>query len=230
MNTSVTASFSSPSSRLRALRPSTLRSVPLAPRAPRQEEGSIELVERLLADDPTAWREFTRAYSGIILSVIRRVLARFTRVTGEHDVDEIYARFCLELLSNDKRKLRLFDPTRGPKLSSWLSVLAANSSYDYLRRVRRNSVNEPLPERDCFEANTPSAFELVALDQQASLAAQVLAELSDRDREFVELYFGEGLEAEEISERMGISVKTVYTKKHKITARLSAIVGRVCAA
>ncbi len=34
--------------------------------------------------------------------------------------------------------------------------------------------------------------------------------------EFITLYYGEGLEPEEIGRRMGISVKTVYSKKHKI--------------
>ena len=32
----------------------------------------------------------------------------------------------------------------------------------------------------------------------------------------LDLYFNEGLDVEQIAERMRISVKTVYTKKHKI--------------
>ena len=42
----------------------------------------------------------------------------------------------------------------------------------------------------------------------------------------VALYFGEGLEPEQIAERMHISVKTVYSKKHKIQSRLEAMLSQ----
>lgn len=189
-----------------------------------------ELLERLLVDDPTAWRRFTADYSNVVIGCIRRVLCRFTRVTSDHDVDEIYARFCFELLAHDKKKLRRFDVTKGTRLTTWLGLLATNATYDYLRRVRRERLSEPLPETDVFESSDKSPLDNVVLAEQAALAAEILAALSERDREFVELYFGEGLEPEEISERMGIHLKTVYTKKHKITARLESLVQRACAA
>ena len=56
-----------------------------------------------------------------------------------------------------------------------------------------------------------------------SVAARILAEFSEKDREFITLYYGEGLEPDEIAGRMGISVKTVYSKKHKIRSRLEAM-------
>jgi len=51
----------------------------------------------------------------------------------------------------------------------------------------------------------------------------VLEEFTPKDRKFVKLYFGEGLAPEQIAKRMGISVKTVYSKKHKIQARLEGL-------
>ena len=220
---------------------SQVRSRPLAPRAvlvaserdhahPERTAREAELLTRLLAEDPSAWRTFTAEYSGVVIACIRRVLCRFTRVTADHDVDEIYARFCFELLAHDKRKLRKFDATKGSRLSTWLGLLATNASYDYLRRLRRERLAEPLPEIELIEAETPSPHDQLVLAEQARIAAGILAELSERDREFVELYFGEGVSPEEISERMGINLKTVYTKKHKITARLEAMLSRSCAA
>lgn len=58
------------------------------------------------------------------------------------------------------------------------------------------------------------------MQQRAALTSATLRQLSVRDRQFVDLYFAQGMEAEEIAEIMNISVKTVYTKRHKITARL----------
>ncbi len=180
----------------------------------------LDLVGRMLVDDAGAWRYFTAEYSRIVIGCIRRVLTRFSRVTSDHDVDEVYARFCFELLANDRRKLRRFDPEKGGRLSTWVGLLAKNATYDYLRRVKRDRVCEPLPETDVLPAETESPFEQVMIQQRAALTSATLRQLSDRDRQFVDLYFAQGMEAEEIAEVMNISVKTVYTKRHKITARL----------
>ena len=180
----------------------------------------MDLVARLLRDEPAAWRFFTTEYSRVIIGCIRRVLARFTRVTSDHDVDEVYARFCFELLANDRKKLRRFDPEKGGRLSTWIGLLATNATYDYLRRIKRDRVCEPMPESDNLQSDVESPFEQVALQQRAALTSVILRQLSERDREFVELYFAQGMEAEQIAELMNISVKTVYTKRHKITARL----------
>ena len=48
----------------------------------------------------------------------------------------------------------------------------------------------------------------------------MLAGFSEKDRTFVALYFGQGMEAEAIAGQMEISLKTVYTKKHKIREHL----------
>jgi RNA polymerase sigma-70 factor (ECF subfamily) len=218
--------------RASSLRPLAVR-VPSTPsRAVRTGDahGDAELVARLVLRDPAAWRQFTQKYAPLVISCIRRVLGRFSRITSEHDVDEVYARFCAELLASDHKKLRAYDPARGSRLSTWLGLLAGNTTYDYLRRIKRDRVCEPLSEADGFVATGPSPYDVVALRERAALASEILSELSLRDREFVELYFGEGLDVEAIAERMQISIKTVYTKKHKITARLERLLVRLRAA
>ena len=49
---------------------------------------------------------------------------------------------------------------------------------------------------------------------------RLLSDFTDKDRTFVELYYQKGLEADEIAAEMQISLKTVYSKKHKIRAHL----------
>jgi RNA polymerase sigma-70 factor (ECF subfamily) len=60
--------------------------------------------------------------------------------------------------------------------------------------------------------------------------ANLVDELSERDREFFELYFYEGLDPEQTAERLGICVGTVYSKKHKIRARIESLLGKRLAA
>jgi RNA polymerase sigma-70 factor (ECF subfamily) len=54
----------------------------------------------------------------------------------------------------------------------------------------------------------------------------MLEGFSPKDRLFVALYFDQGLDAEEVAQRMSISVKTVYSKKHKIRTRLERLLQR----
>ena len=69
-------------------------------------------------------------------------------------------------------------------------------------------------------------LDVTLVEERASLVDVALAGFTSKDREFVELYFGEGLDPDEVARRMGISVKTVYSKRHKIQRRLQSLFGR----
>jgi len=191
--------------------------------APSDEASERALVDGLVADDPAAWREFNRRYYRLVQRCIARVTGRFTAVLGPEDAREIYALFCVQLLANDKRKLRSFETGRGTRLGSWVGMLAIHSAYDHLRRIKREPRRGCLTEAESLASDFPDPFETLAARQRASRVTELLSELSLKDREFVALYFGEGLEPVEVARRMNISVKTVYSKKHKIRARLEAI-------
>jgi RNA polymerase sigma-70 factor, ECF subfamily len=121
--------------------------------------------------------------------------------------------------------LRSFDPERGTKFSTWLGMLANHAAYDYLRTLRREPhFDEFNPEVTSDKA--PNAYDLFERREQEQRVDQLLADFSEKDRLFVRLYFGEGLEPEEVAREMGISIKTVYTKKHKIRARLEALASK----
>jgi RNA polymerase sigma-70 factor (ECF subfamily) len=182
-----------------------------------------QLRARLVANHPRAWREFERRYERLIDRCIMKVTRRFSSVVSADDVREIGANLRLSLLANDMHKLRSFDPERGNRFSSWIGLLAINAAYDYLRSVRREPGKAALTEASDLAAETPDPFEAVAQRQRATIAQRLLEGFSARDRAFAALYFGEGLDPVIIAARMKISVKTVYSKKHKIQARLEAM-------
>ncbi len=184
-----------------------------------------ELLDRLLASDAGAWRTFNQRYSRLIMSCIQRVLARFTKKLSVDAVEEIYATFSLRLLANDKHKLRSFEPSRGNKLSTWLGMLATHCAYDYLRSIRREPRSVCLDEAESLSSEGRDPCECAMINERAKLVQDLLAGFSDKDREFVALYYGDGLSPERVAEQLGISVKTVYSKKHKIQRKLSEIVG-----
>lgn len=188
------------------------------------------LLAGLLGDDPVAWREFNSRYARLIFRCITRVTSRFSSVVGPDDVREIYAVLCVQLLANDKHKLRSFEPGRGSKLGSWIGLLAMHGAYDYLRSLRREPKRGTMTEAEALSSELPDPFETCQLRQRAGLVSELLEEFTAKDREFITLYYGESVEPEEIARLMGISVKTVYSKKHKIRARLEALLGSARAA
>jgi RNA polymerase sigma-70 factor, ECF subfamily len=180
------------------------------------------LIPSLLSDDERAWRTFHELYASRLQGAISRVTRHFPQLTGTDHVDEIYGTLCLRLLSDDKRRLRSFDPARGTPLGAWLCALAKNSAHDFLRsRQRQPWLGRLADELDSAEpcSDLPDPFSVCAMHEGARQLEQLLATLSERDQEFMHAYL-EGLEPEEIAGELGISVSTVYSKKHKILARL----------
>jgi RNA polymerase sigma-70 factor (ECF subfamily) len=182
-----------------------------------------DLVSGLLNNEPAAWQAFTVRYGRLIQSCIHRVIARFPGIVRGDDALEITSTLYVQLLTNDRYKLRSFAPERGSKLGTWLGLLATHSAYDFLRSVRKLPRGSELSEAEELASDHPDAVELTLNRERASRVSSALSEFTRKDREFVDLYFGEGLEPDEVARRMGISVKTVYSKKHKIQRRLASL-------
>jgi len=191
--------------------------------APESLDADAVLLRGLLTDDPSAWRTFNTRYARLVYSCISRVMARFSGVTSGDDVREVYATLCVQLLANDKKKLRSFEANRGTKLGSWLGMLAVHAAYDHLRSVRRTPLYGSLVEAETLCGEEPSPYEQSLNRERAAHVTRLMDSLSDKDKLFFRLYFADGLAPETVAERMGISVKTVYSKKHKITAKLEAL-------
>jgi RNA polymerase sigma-70 factor, ECF subfamily len=181
------------------------------------------LVAALIEGNAQAWREFQERYGRLIQRCVGKVARRFSRLISDDDVMEITSVLYVSLLSNDKHKLRAFDPSRGNRLSSWIGMLAVNCTYDHLRVVKREPHKECIFEAVDIASDSKNPYELTCEAEEARIAADTLAEFSERDQAFAALYFGEGMDPSLIADRMNISVKTVYSKKHKIQSRLEAV-------
>jgi RNA polymerase sigma-70 factor (ECF subfamily) len=194
---------------------------------PRSEaEYESDLVAAMIGGRASAWHEFQRRYDRLVLRCITKVTKRFARVSCE-DVRDIHAQFRLSLLANGKAKLKAFDPARGSRFSTYIGMLAIHCAYDWLRASRREPERRALTEAYDLTSDQPDPFEATAQQEWAAMAARFLKDFSERDRTFATMYFGEGLKPTEIARSMKISVKTVYSKKHKIQCKLETIVAQV---
>jgi len=183
----------------------------------------LELVDQMVTGSALAWREFQRRYDRLVHRCILKVTRRFSSVVSQEDVREIAATLSLSLLANDMHKLRTFDPERGNRFSSWIGLLAINCAYDYLRQLRREPNKGGISEALDLVCDMPDPFELTSEHERHAIAQKTLEDFSEKDRTFAALYFGEGMTPEQVAEEMEISVKTVYSKKHKIRCRLEGV-------
>jgi RNA polymerase sigma-70 factor, ECF subfamily len=181
------------------------------------------LLEAVLAKDKDAWGELLRRYRALMFRCITRVAARYDAVLSNEDANEIFGDMCFNLLRDDMHKLRAYDPARGAKLSSWLGLLAINTAYDYLRQTSRRPMLDRLENAPERPGDGPNALDALMEKERWGYLNYLLADFSERDRRFVELYYGHGLLPEEVAAAMGISVKTVYSKKNKLRTKLQAL-------
>lgn len=179
-----------------------------------------ELRLRMLAREGRAWREFHARFDRLVYRCIQKVTSRFARSLGSDDVREIYAQFLLSLTARDMHKLRTFSPERGNKLSSWIGMLATNAAWDHLRTVARTPSSASMTEAESLPAPQSDPYGSLLEKERWARVSDTLRTFSEKDQTFVRLYYMDGLSPEEVAEEMSISVKTVYSKKHKIRSRL----------
>jgi RNA polymerase sigma-70 factor (ECF subfamily) len=180
------------------------------------------LVRAMIDGDRRAWRAFHARYDRLLWRCIGKIASRFSTCMGGDDTAEVYATVLVSLCANGMAKLRGFDAERGHKLSSWLGVIAVHATYDHLRALRAQPAAATLDEADGAPACDPTPDEALEMKQGLAIVDETLRTLSDKDREFFVLCFHEELDVEQIAARMHISVKTVYSRKHKLQTRIEA--------
>jgi RNA polymerase sigma-70 factor (ECF subfamily) len=179
-----------------------------------------ELLARMMDRSGQAWREFHRRFDRLIFRCIHKVTGRFAGVLTSEDVREVYATLLVSLTAREMHKLRTFDAERGNKLSSWVGLLATNAAYDHLRTVARQPQTTALADAELISSPCADPYQQLADKQRWQEVNTTLSLFSEKDRAFVQMYYVDGLSPEEVAEQMNISIKTVYSKKHKIRSRL----------
>ncbi|MBK6683438.1 MAG: sigma-70 family RNA polymerase sigma factor [Deltaproteobacteria bacterium] len=180
------------------------------------DAGSLAVVERCRAADAAAWRELYEANYGMVERTARRL------GTPAEEVEDVVH----EVFMVVHRRL---DDFRGGRLTTWLYRITANIVSDRHRRRRVRRAFESLklwiggqaqdtPDRAAEKAHATRRVE------------QILERMAPKKREVFALFELEGLPGEEIAERLGCPVGTVWTRLHharaeflKIGRRLGAL-------
>lgn len=167
-----------------------------------------QLVEHCLAGEPAAWSEMYQRFHRSLLASIRAFLG-----TAGHDlhlVDEISARVWYALVRNDFELLAKFDPQRGCRLSTFLSVLAKTESRLLLRSERRRKTREQVASK--LEIDDPDANGTAVLSDD-----EFIATLSPAERAF---YFDVLVTASENGDCPLYSQHNHWQLRHRVRKKL----------
>ena len=178
------------------------------------------LLGALVERDRRAWSEFDRRFGGLVTRCILKVTSRFHRLLSSDDAEDVRGKFMLALSGRDMQKLRAFDGTRGCTLGTWIGLLVTRAAWDHVRAVARRPVMSPCEDWALVDEEGGDAFDALSEKQQWGRVVDGVGRMSARDQAFVQLLYVDGRSPEEVAETLQISVKTVYSKKHKIRCRL----------
>lgn len=172
-------------------------------------------VARLRRGDLNALSELIARYQNRLY----RYLLRIVREPSE--AEDLFQQTWLKVVE----KIRSFDPKRN--FDAWLFTLARNAAIDHLRRIRPQSLDEPLGDdaagetpADRLPSADPTAFERALATERRRHVGEALESLPLIYREVLTLRFEEEMKIEEIAQVTGKPLSTVKTRLRRSLGQL----------
>ena len=120
------------------------------------------LLTGCLKGEKAAWDAFVLQYSSLVYHTIKKTLSLYHCDSSSNPVEDLYQDVFVSLLRDDFRKLRQFRGDRGCSLASWIRVLAARLTIDFLRKQGVAFVEAS----DAVASNDPDPAESLINEEQ----------------------------------------------------------------
>lgn len=163
------------------------------------------LLDRCLAHEPGAWRDFVDRYMGLIYHVIQHASYARTANLKPEDVEDIAAEIFLAIVDDDYKVLRNF--RRSSALPTYLTVIARRVCVkELIRRRREEALGHVTASRAAVADETPDEIEPIAAAEEVN---RMLEGLPDREAQVVTLYHLKFLNYRQIAKQLGIPENSV---------------------
>jgi RNA polymerase sigma-70 factor, ECF subfamily len=174
------------------------------------DQTDAELIRALRNGQTIALGIIYDRYAGLVYGLARRIL------TSAEEAEDLTQEVFLSLCRN------LYDPARG-SLSSFLTTLTRSRSIDRLRsRSTRSRFVQRWQGMVKSEATT-SLLEQVSVSERSQFVRDALAQLSENERQVLEIAYYEGLSQAEIAKRLDAPLGTVKTRSRQGLLKLKQI-------
>jgi RNA polymerase sigma-70 factor, ECF subfamily len=122
-------------------------------------------------------------------------------------------------------KQERFDPSRAA-LSTYLSVMTRSRAINKLHsRSSRQRMSDRLQQVTPVEFSAPTPLEQASLAEQQETVRQALTQLSENQRQVLELNYYKGLSQSEVAQQLGLPLGTVKTHARQGLIKLRQILG-----
>jgi RNA polymerase sigma factor (sigma-70 family) len=178
----------------------------------------VEL-ERVIARDRDAVRRFVRDVDDWLCSILRS--GCYGRIERQEE-DDFRQDLMEELVRNDYRKLREWDPLKGACLSTWIGRIVCYRMQDHGRCYRRLPVLLQDRELDALGGRMAGAGFLPWFEAKEPLEA-FLHKCDEIDRVIFEERFLHQIDVAEVADRLGATKDAVYQRECRLRKRLGAL-------
>lgn len=180
-----------------------------------------ELLKECIKGDKKVWDLFVDRYTKLIYNTILKTLQMYRSEFLYHDLEDIHNNIFLSLIEDDYKKLRQYKGLNGCTVSSWIMVIATNTTLNFIKRNKTSiSLDDPLDEdrslRDTIPDPQPSVIKQLEELEQSEMLKEIMDGLGSDDKLFLKYYYEEELSPEEIAGIMNLSVSAIYSKKNRI--------------
>jgi len=181
-----------------------------------------ELLNACIRGDPSAWDAFVDRYSSFLHGAIRKVLARAKGRFTTEESEAVYQDVFWELFREGGRALRGF--AGRSKLTTYLWVIAYRKTMELVvsrgRLDSRASSIDEVPEPD---AGVDEPADLLSRSETRSQVRKALAQLPEKDRAILTLFYYESLPHAEIARQTGQSPASIGMIIHRGRKKLEKI-------
>ncbi len=163
------------------------------------------LLDRCLAHEPGAWRDFVDRYMGLIYHVIQHTAYARSMNLKPEDVEDIAAEICLAIVDDDYKVLRNFRRTSA--LPTYLTVVARRVCVkELIRRRREEALGHVTASRAALADDSPDEVEPIAAAEEVE---RMLEGLPEKEAQVVTLYHLKFLNYRQIAKQLGIPENSV---------------------
>jgi DNA-directed RNA polymerase specialized sigma24 family protein len=180
-------------------------------------------IQRALDGDRAAFTVLYRHYRGVVRGAVAARVRAWPSVTSQ--LEDILGEVWVQMLADDRRALRLYDPTRG-ELGYFIRLLAASRASTAIRRRMRQAA--PLVPVDP-DATEEIERAMLQRDFIEALWAKARPLIKDVDEELFVRVMVLGREAKEVALELGLRQDAAYQRIARLRSKLLRVAAELLA-